>query len=351
MGDFHLFKSLITVLLVIVSFLVVSNVVYAPSNPETIDENKLYVTVTELVGSPETGMETAISDAKVSLAHSSTVSLAHGSTGGEQSMPAEWQDIPVNVKGQAVFSNIQSGVYTITAKASGYISSQKEFTKESGKTGYVSVALIKAPADATGSVRIAVLVQVPQSPVALTTAKIELYKSGKLITSSDTKNTRGKEGVVFPDLYIGENYEALVTAPDYESQRKSFVVETNKETWLPIMLEPVRVKPESCPDNCACDENNVIIGCYAKGKSDEGKLISPETVSKILINDNKIVDSVNKVELKVSSDKKPVYETTGRKTARILFLFPVEIGVHTTLSAENGKIKNVEKPWWNFLAW
>ena len=34
-------KSLMTVLLVIATFLVVSNIVYAPSHPETSDENIL----------------------------------------------------------------------------------------------------------------------------------------------------------------------------------------------------------------------------------------------------------------------------------------------------------------------
>ena len=80
-------KSLTSVLSLIVTFLVVSNVVYAPSHPETIAENRLYVTVIELAGSPETGMETAIINAKVSL--------AYGSIGGEQSMP---QPVPQFVK-------------------------------------------------------------------------------------------------------------------------------------------------------------------------------------------------------------------------------------------------------------
>ena len=66
-------------------------------------QSPLYVTIIELTGSPETGMETAITNAKVSL--------AYGSIGGEQSMPAEWQDVNVNDNGQAIFLNVQPGVY------------------------------------------------------------------------------------------------------------------------------------------------------------------------------------------------------------------------------------------------
>src|SRR3989344_4860233 len=96
----------------IIFFLVVlafTNSALAQSN-----ENTLYVSVIEQVGDPARILTAA------------KVTLAYGSLGGEQSIPGEWQDVPVDEIGQAVFSNVQPGIYTITAKAPTYISAQRE---------------------------------------------------------------------------------------------------------------------------------------------------------------------------------------------------------------------------------
>jgi len=146
------------------------------------ESSKLYVTVIEQVGDPAM----VITNAKVSL--------AYGAPGGEQSQPGAWLDVSTQ-NGQAIFSGLADGyTYTVSAKAPGYFPAQKEFKKLAGVTGYISVVLTKAPASAVGSVRVAVLVQAPQSPIALTTAKIDIFKAGKFITSADTKNTKWKEG-------------------------------------------------------------------------------------------------------------------------------------------------------------
>lgn len=303
------------------------------------DENTLYLTVIELFGSPETGMETPITTANVSL--------AYGSIGGEQSMPAAWQDVPVDTDGQAVFSGLTDGVvYTIGAKAPGYLSAQKEFRKNPG-VAYASIILVKAPQGATGSVRVPVLVQAPQGPVALTTAEIEILKAGEVVARADTKNTKGKEGVVFSDLLIGEDYEAYVTAPGYEFQRKSFTIETNKETWLPIILERVQIKPETCPENCSCDSQGNIIYCAEVAEVEPGIEVTPQEAAKKAVEQTQL-DIVKTVE-EDSLDGKTVYEVEGVSKVRLFAFIPIQMKIKVVVEAEEGLIRRIQKPWWSFL--
>lgn len=328
--------------LFIFSLLLVSSVFsVGHTNAQSDESSKLYVTVIEQVGDPAM----VIANAKVSL--------AYGSLGGEQSQPAMWQDVSTQ-NGQAIFSGLADGyVYTVSAKAPGYFPVQKEFKKIAGVTGHISVAISKAPTDAVGSVRVAVLVQAPQSPIALTTAKIEIFKAGKLITSADTKNTKRKEGVLFSKLAIGENYEARITAPGYQSRQISFAIEPNKETWLPILMDIVREKPAACPKDCKCDENNNVIYCSGaggtidKGVSVKPILISPEAASQKVTGKVKL-NTVQKTEQK-EVDGKPVYEIIGTVRSRFLFVIPVSFSVKTLVDAKTGDIENIEKPWWSFL--
>ncbi len=300
------------------------------------ESSKLYVTVIEQVGDPAM----VITNAKVSL--------AYGALGGEQSQPGAWQDVSTQ-NSQAIFSGLADGyTYTVSAKAPGYFPAQKEFKKLAGVTGHISVVLTKAPESAVGSVRVAVLVQAPQSPIALTTAKIDIFKAGKFITSADTKNTKGKDGVVFSKLAIGEDYEARITAPGYQSQQKGFVIEPNKETWLPILMDIVREKPVTCPKDCKCDEQNNVLYCGGAGQTTEkGVLVTIEVASQKALEAVKL-DSIQKAEQK-EVDGKPIYEVTGTVKGRFLFVIPVSFSVKTVVDAKTGSIEKIERPWWGFL--
>jgi hypothetical protein len=325
-------KKLFVFSLLLILFMLSVRYVIAQSD----ESSKLYVIVIEQVDDPAM----IITNAKVSL--------SYGSLGGEQSQPSAWQDISTQ-NGQAVFSGLADGyTYTVSAKAPGYFPAQKEFKKLTGVTGHISVVLTKAPEGAVGSVRVAVLVQAPQSPIALTTAKIDIFKADKFITSADTKNTKGKEGVVFSKLTIGENYEARITAPGYQSQQKGFAIEPNKETWLPILMDIVREKPATCPKDCKCDEQNNVLYCSGTGQTTEkGVLMTVEVASQKALEAAKL-DSIQEARQK-EVDGKPVYEIIGTARGRFLFVFPVSFSVKILVDAKTGSIEKTERPWWSFL--
>ena len=285
--------------------------IIAPSHPFEVEENILYITVIEQVGDAAR----VLTDAKVSL--------AHGSIDEEQSMPVEWGDVPVNDNGQAVFSNLDSGTYIITAKASGYISAQKEFIKQTGVTGHISIALEEAPEGVTGSVRVAVLINAPQGPAPLSTANINILKAGELIISSDTKNTQGKEGVVFSDLSIGEDYEAHITAPGYESQRKNFVIEMNMETWLPIDLGEaveVTVERKSFEEDTELPGDDIVIRTNMPYPEKDLDKIIEKPGDAISVRDVGVI--VVKSETEVESGKEIIieYQQSGKEG-----ILPVEV--------------------------
>ena len=329
-------NRLVLSFLLVLQMLFHANEAHAPSHPETVGDT-LYIDVIEQMS--DTAM--IISNAKVSL--------AYGGIGEEQSLPGIWMDVPNNSTGKAVFYNVPSNrVYTISAKAPGYFSAQKEFTKGFGDE-YTSIALTKAPEGATGSVRIAVMVLAPQSPVALTTAKIDILKGRILIASSDTKNTTGKQGIVFSNLLIGQDYEAHISAPSYQPQNISFEIEPDRVTWLPVLLDVVRQKLTACPIDCTCDEQINILYCGSAGVSGNGTItkISIEPVLQI-IKDNKVLDTIGKVEKKLSGNN-VAYEVTGSKKVKLFFFIPIEMEVKASVDAETGAFKIVEKPWWSFL--
>ena len=151
----------ISITLLFIAMILGTNFALAKSDEQSL-ENTLYVNVIEQVGDPAR----ILTNAKVTL--------AYGSLGGEQSLLEEWQDVPVDETGQAIFSNVQPGVYRVYAKASGYISSQKEFTKQAGVTGYITIALTQAPAGTTGSIKVALLkIDAPQTKEYIRVSEME----------------------------------------------------------------------------------------------------------------------------------------------------------------------------------
>jgi hypothetical protein len=59
--------------------------------------------------------------------------------------------------------------------------------------------------------------------------------------------------------------------------------------------------------------------------------------------------NIEKVEL-VEEDSKLIYVIRENKDTKILLLFSAKGNVETKISAENGEIISVKKPWWSFLA-
>ena len=314
-------------LLVVLTF---SNTVLAQSN-----ENTLYGSVIEQVGDPAG----ALTDAKVTL--------AYGPLGGEQSLPATWQDVPVNEAGQAIFSNVQPGVYAITAKAFGYISSQKEFTKQAGRTDYTSIALTKAPEGATGSIKIAILKMfASQTKEYIRNGQIQILKDGEFIRSSGTESGE----VLFTDLPIG-TYIASASAPGYNSEQIDFEVEANVEGWLPIGLEEAGGKPRytTCPKDCTCDEQTNIISCSGQGFGGKSISISTSEAVEIVIDQN-LVDEVIDVEV-IEDEDSVKYGVGGTKNEGLLFVIPVKVSTNVQVDATTGKVISINRPWWSFLAW
>lgn len=246
-----------------------------------------------------------------------------------------------------MFSNVQPGVYTITAKAPNYISAQKEFTKKAGVTGYVSVALIKAPEGATGSIKIALLEKyAPQTKVYIRNGQLEILKDGEVIRSSGTENGE----VLFTDLPIG-TYTASASTPGYNSERIDFEVEANVEGWLPIGLEEAGGKPRYtiCPKDCTCDEQTIPIECHGQGFGGKGIAVSTESAIKI-VKDSSVVEEVVDIELKEDGEIIS-YEMTGVKKGNLLFFIPTQMNIKTSLNAKSGNIEKTQKPWWSFLVW
>ncbi len=60
--------------------------------------------------------------------------------------------------------------------------------------------------------------------------------------------------------------------------------------------------------------------------------------------------SIQLKEVGEGNDLSVVYEAKGNKTVKFLGLFKVRAEVEAVISAENGEILRLEKPWWYFLA-
>ncbi len=320
-------KIRLTAIVIILLLTFNSNLILAES-----DENTLYVTVFGQAVDPAREL------------YDATVRLELGAITGERSIIGNAN----TSSGQAVFYNLSPDVYTITVSAPGYISASKEFTKQAGAAAHLQIALAAAPQGATGSVRVVVLMQVPQTPTALTKATIDIFKARKLVARADTKNTRGKEGKVFSDLPIGEDYEAYVTARGFIPHRESFIIESNQETWLPIEPDIVRERT-ICTEECVCDSESNIIYCTGTGVGEIGVLITAEEAAQKATEELGI-RSVEKIEPEKIINN-IFYEVTGVMEKRLLFIIPVSFQARVAVNAQTGDIEKVEKPWWSFLAW
>jgi uncharacterized membrane protein YkoI len=82
-------------------------------------------------------------------------------------------------------------------------------------------------------------------------------------------------------------------------------------------------------------------------KGDVQVNVLPSIATQVAI--SKFPQEIKEVELKVANEK-PVYEIEGKKVGKLLWVFPIEISVQTQIDATEGKILQIKKPWWSFLA-
>ncbi len=119
-----------------------------------------------------------------------------------------------------------------------------------------------------------------------------------------------------------------------------------------------------------CNSGNQVL-CEKWQTNCQEKNITIKTKEEIKVKDNKIY--VNDKEIKVMPDSasekaietlglkkeivielkdtgKLIYEISGKKEVKILFLFKTEMNIKTEINSETGFIEKTEKPWWNFIA-
>lgn len=163
-------------------------------------------------------------------------------------------------------------------------------------------------------------------------------------------------------------------------------------------LVSCRVTPISkvCPVGCDCSEQGTIkcpteqrpidveiqtlsnpvpvrIQKIENSVSVESEGVSATTQQKLILNNSKLYlgsvseekqirispqEALSKIEKTTEvqrfeltqPEEKPVYEITGVRQAKILYLFPVSIPIETKIDANTGEILSVTKPWWDLLA-
>lgn len=145
--------------------------------------------------------------------------------------------------------------------------------------------------------------------------------------------------------------------------------------WGSGLIEEININ-EKCSDStlyrsCSFDkplfcskEGNLIESCGLCGCSsgetcqEDGKCIFKE-IEKVNITEEEATEKAvtkNKIQITNSveleeQDGKAVYVVEGTKRKRILFLFPVNVNIETTIDAQSGEVLKTKNPWWSFLAW
>jgi len=125
-------------------------------------------------------------------------------------------------------------------------------------------------------------------------------------------------------------------------EAKEVVIEKTTQNELSIKSENVVATTK---EKLVIEDNKLFLESAKVGKQIK---ILPNVASEAAI--ESVIQTVKKIELKEEAAK-PVYSVKGTKQARILFIFPVTLEIETKVSAENGEIISVKKPWWSFLAW
>lgn len=187
----------------------------------------------------------------------------------------------------------------------------------------------------------------PEGTHCLVTAsypgKVTCSSRLKFCTGSECPSPNGDQGIVSHDLLT--KTEVRIKDPSGQTVSRDITL------WEPesgggnsgILKTPSTSVEYS---NKLIVEESTLFMKTSGGK--EPINIMPEDA--VFVSRTPDINSVNKIELKEESQK-PIYSIRGIKRAKILFLFPVNLGIETKVSAETGEVVSVKKPWWSFLAW
>ncbi|MDO8668668.1 MAG: hypothetical protein Q7K65_00030 [Candidatus Buchananbacteria bacterium] len=74
--------------------------------------------------------------------------------------------------------------------------------------------------------------------------------------------------------------------------------------------------------------------------------IMPDTASEKAI---ATLELKKDIVIELKDTGKPVYEISGKKEVKILYLFKAEMTIKTEVNTETGDLENIKKPWWSFL--
>ncbi len=97
-------------------------------------------------------------------------------------------------------------------------------------------------------------------------------------------------------------------------------------------------------------EGNSLKAKLSNGAKSDIKIL-PDTASQTAIDKLQTRDvEVRVKEVGEGNNLSVVYEADGNKTVKFLGLFKVRSEVNAVISAENGEVLRLEKPWWYFLA-
>jgi len=75
--------------------------------------------------------------------------------------------------------------------------------------------------------------------------------------------------------------------------------------------------------------------------------VLPDDAKKILVETERTV-TVNDIVLK-EVNKSAEYVIDAEKEVKLLWFIPMKMRIKAHINASNGQLKQIEKPWWNFL--
>lgn len=145
--------------------------------------------------------------------------------------------------------------------------------------------------------------------------------------------------------------ESKITLID--SNSNEYQVEVRVETKNNGEDSEVKIKVRNVEINSEVEveqEGNQLNAKLSNGNKAEIKIM-PDTASATAI--EKLQSRGVNVELKEvgeGNDLSVVYEAEANKSVKFLGLFKVQTQIKAVISAENGEVLRLEKPWWYFLA-
>ncbi len=159
--------------------------------------------------------------------------------------------------------------------------------------------------------------------------------------SSDSEISSGKK--------IKE--EKTITLLDENQNQYQVTVRTETKNQGEESQIKIKVRNVEINSDVEIEQDGDLLKAKLSNGNKEEIKIMPDTASKIAIEklQMKGID-VQLKEVGEGNDLSVVYEAEGNKSVKFLGLFKVRTQVRAMISAENGEVLRLEKPWWYFLA-